>query len=60
MTDSTDLRKKSVSSEDYLTLAERTYQLEQRLRELEVEREQITAERTRLENEVRILQAELN
>ena len=60
MTDSTDLRKKSVSPEDYLTLAERTYQLEQRLRELEVEREQITAERTRLENEVRILQAELN
>jgi proteasome regulatory subunit len=60
MTDSTDFRKKSVSSEDYMTLAERTYQLEQRLRELEVEREQITAERTRLENEVRILQAELN
>jgi proteasome regulatory subunit len=60
MTDSTDLRKKSVSPEDYMTLAERTYQLEQRVRELEVEREQITAERTRLENEVRILQAELN
>ncbi|MFX0169158.1 MAG: proteasome-activating nucleotidase [Candidatus Hodarchaeota archaeon] len=60
MTDSTDIRKKSVSSEDYITLAERTYQLEQRVRELEIEREQIVAERTRLENEVRILQAELN
>ncbi len=60
MTDSTDLRKKAVSSEDYLSLAERTILLEQRVRELELEREQITAERTRLENEVRILQAELN
>ncbi|MFX1565067.1 MAG: proteasome-activating nucleotidase [Promethearchaeota archaeon] len=60
MTDSTDIRKKEVSSEDYMSLAERSVLLEQRLRELEVEREQIIAERTRLENEVRILQAELN
>lgn len=60
MTDSTDLRKKSVSTEDYMSLAERTILLEQRVRELEVEKEQIAAERTRLENEVRILQAELN
>jgi proteasome regulatory subunit len=60
MTDSTDLRKKTVSTDDYMSLAERTLLLEQRVRELEVERDQITAERTRLENEVRILQAELN
>jgi proteasome regulatory subunit len=60
MTDSTDLRKKTVSSDDYMSLAERAILLEQRLRELELEREQLTAERTRLENEVRILQAELN
>ncbi|MFX1319450.1 MAG: proteasome-activating nucleotidase [Promethearchaeota archaeon] len=60
MTDSTDLRKKVVSSDDYMSLAERTILLEQRVRELELEREQLTAERTRLENEVRILQAELN
>ena len=52
MTDSTDLRKKSVSTEDYMSLAERTILLEQRVRELEVEKEQIAAERTRLENEV--------
>jgi len=60
MTDSTDLRKKAVSSDDYMSLAERTFLLEQRVRELELEREQLAAERTRLENEVRILQAELN
>lgn len=60
MTDSTDLRKKTVSTDDYMSLAERTLLLEQRVRELEVERDQIIAERTRLENEVRILQAELN
>ncbi len=60
MTDSTDFRKKSTSPDDYVTLAERTILLEQRVRELELEREQIAAERTRLENEVRILQAELN
>ncbi len=60
MTDSTDLRKKTVSSDDYMSLAERAILLEQRIRELESERDQITAERTRLENEVRILQAELN
>lgn len=60
MTDSTDFRKKSISTDDYMTLAERTTLLEQRVRELELEREQIVAERTRLENEVRILQAELN
>lgn len=60
MTDSTDLRKKTVSSDDYMSLAERTIILEQRVRELELEREQLAAERTRLENEVRILQAELN
>jgi proteasome regulatory subunit len=60
MTDSTDLRKKTVSSDDYMSLAERTILLEQRVRELELEREQLTAERTRLDNEVRILQAELN
>lgn len=60
MTDSTEIRKKSVSQEDYITLAERTVLLEQRVRELELEKEQLTAERTRLENEVRILQAELN
>ncbi|MHA2426768.1 MAG: proteasome-activating nucleotidase [Candidatus Hermodarchaeia archaeon] len=60
MTDSTDLRKKTVSTDDYMSLAERTVLLEQRVRELEAERDQITAERTRLENEVRILQAELN
>lgn len=60
MTDSTDLRKKSVSTDDYMSLAERTILLEQRVRELEVEKEQLAAERTRLENEVRILQAELN
>jgi proteasome regulatory subunit len=60
MTDSTDLRKKTVSSDDYMSLAERAILLEQRVRELELEREQLTAERTRLENEVRILQAELN
>lgn len=60
MTDSTEIRKKSVSTDDYMTLAERTILLEQRVRELELEKEQIAAERTRLENEVRILQAELN
>ncbi|MFX1490943.1 MAG: proteasome-activating nucleotidase [Promethearchaeota archaeon] len=60
MTDSTDIRKKAISPEDYMSLAERTILLEQRVRELELEKEQITAERTRLENEVRILQAELN
>jgi proteasome regulatory subunit len=60
MTDSTDFRKKPLSDDDYVTLAERTMLLEQRVRELELEREQIVAERTRLENEVRILQAELN
>ncbi len=60
MTDSTDLRKKAGSSDDYMSLAERTIHLEQRVRELELEREKIIAERTRLENEVRILQAELN
>jgi ATP-dependent 26S proteasome regulatory subunit len=60
MTDSTDIRKKAISTEDYMSLAERTVLLEQRVRELELEKEQITAERTRLENEVRILQAELN
>lgn len=60
MTDSTDFRKKPISPDDYVTLAERTILLEQRVRELELEREQIAAERTRLENEVRILQAELN
>ncbi len=60
MTDSTDFRKKPISPDDYVTLAERTLLLEQRVRELELEREQIVAERTRLENEVRILQAELN
>jgi proteasome regulatory subunit len=60
MTDSTDFRKKTVSTDDYMTLAERAVLLEQRVRELEAERDQITAERTRLENEVRILQAELN
>jgi len=60
MTDSTDFRKKPISADDYVTLAERIMLLEQRVRELELEREQIIAERTRLENEVRILQAELN
>ncbi len=60
MTDSTEIRKKSVSTDDYMSLAERTILLEQRVRELELEKEQIAAERMRLENEVRILQAELN
>ncbi len=60
MTDSTEIRKKSVSTDDYMSLAERTILLEQRVRELELEKEQIASERMRLENEVRILQAELN
>ena len=60
MTDSTDFRKKPVTTDDYMSLAEKSILLEQRIRDLEIEKEQLTAERLRLENEVRVLQAELN
>ncbi|MFX1561935.1 MAG: proteasome-activating nucleotidase [Promethearchaeota archaeon] len=60
MTDSTTVRKKAVSSEDYLSLAEKSIQLEQRLRDLELEKENLVAERLRLENEIRTYQAEMN
>jgi len=60
MTDSTTVRKKAVSSEDYMSLAEKSIQLEQRLRDLELEKEHLVAERLRLENEVRTYQAEMN
>lgn len=60
MTDSTGIRKKPISAEDYMSLAEKSIQLEQRLRDLELEKGQLIAERLRLENEVRTLQAEMN
>lgn len=60
MPDSTGVRKKSVSEDDYLSLAEKLDFLERRLRDLELEKEHLAAERVRLENEVRILQGELN
>jgi proteasome regulatory subunit len=60
MPDSTGIRKKSISEDDYLSLAEKLDLLERRLRDLELEKEHLAAERVRLENEVRILQGELN
>lgn len=61
MPDSTEsARRKTVSAEDYMTLAERSILLEQRVRDLELEKEHLAAERIRLGNEVRVLQAELN
>ncbi len=61
MPDSTEsARRKTVSAEDYMSLAERSILLEQRVRDLELEKEHLAAERIRLGNEVRVLQAELN
>jgi proteasome regulatory subunit len=61
MPDSTEsARRKTVSAEDYMTLAERSILLEQKVRDLELEKEHLAAERIRLGNEVRVLQAELN
>jgi proteasome regulatory subunit len=60
MSDSAASRKKAVSTDDYVTLAEKAILLDQRVRDLELEREHLSAERMRLENEVRILQAEMN
>jgi len=56
MTDSVGARKKTVTSEEYVALTERS--LLQRVRDLEMEKEHLAAERVRLENEMRLLAAE--